>query len=123
MERKKTAWKKSRKFGDVYGGRRLPKLTDGLLKRVHSLETPSPTDNLPLLRRDNPSRDFFFPLNAELLLFHEVGHHIDWCSKHRRSSPNLKLSEEFADQYAFERTSLRGTTYRGASQAGNNPAL
>lgn len=215
MDRKHTAWKKSRKFGDVKGGRRWPKFADGLLRRVHSFKAPSQWDELPIVRVDNPSRDFFFPLSAqetlhelrrlpaehvagithlwlrrfkkseyergekplasfmcgrgvrmivlypwpkdrrlwlgtrkpsarvlklyepysealvhgadgwcleftdmalkdlytEFLLFHEVGHHIDWYTRHW-SKANKKQLEEFADQYAFERTSLRTTTYR-----------
>jgi len=61
--RKETAWKKSRKFGDVKGGRRFPKVTDNILKRFHSLQAPSPQDELPIFLRDNPSRDFYFPID------------------------------------------------------------
>lgn len=60
---KETAWKKSRKFGDVKGGRRFPKVTDNILKRFHSLQAPSPQDELPIFRRDNPLRDFNFPID------------------------------------------------------------
>jgi hypothetical protein len=60
-----TPWKKSRKYGDVYGGRTYPKIGDKVFNRAHSLERPSPQDMLPLIIEENPSRDFFFPLSAE----------------------------------------------------------
>lgn len=65
MDRKRTAWKKSRKFGDVYGGRNCPKLTDRIFCRLHSISPPSPQAELPIYIVDNPSRDFFFPLQAD----------------------------------------------------------
>lgn len=65
MDRRYTAWKKNRKFGDVYGGRRWTKREDNIFKRCHSLKPPLPTDSLPILIEDNPSRDFFFPISAE----------------------------------------------------------
>jgi len=63
-----TPWKKSRKYGDVYGGRKWPKIADRVFNRAHSIEKPSPTDVLPIVMQDNPSRDFFFPLSAEEIL-------------------------------------------------------
>lgn len=63
--RKTTAWKKNRKFGDVYGGRSRTKLSDNIFFRLHSIERPSEKDQLPILMEDNPSRDFFFPLSLE----------------------------------------------------------
>jgi len=65
MQRKMTAWKKSRKFGDVYGGRRRPKLADNIFQRFHELDRPGPDDGLPVLIEDNPSRDYFFPITAD----------------------------------------------------------
>ena len=65
MKRKFTAWKKSRTYGDIFGGRQRLKLDDNIFRRCHSLTRPSPDDDLPLIVQDNPSRDFFFPLNAE----------------------------------------------------------
>jgi len=59
-----TPWKKSRKHGDVYGGRTYPKIADRVFNRAHSLERPLPHDILPLIIEENPSRDFFFPLSA-----------------------------------------------------------
>ena len=65
ISRKHTAWKKSRKFGDVYGGRVRPQLVDNIFNRQHSLHAPGPQDELPVCMTDNPSRDFFFPVTAE----------------------------------------------------------
>lgn len=67
MNRKLTAWRKSRKFGDIHGGRTRLRLTDNIFKRCHSLKKPSINDDLPILIEDNPSKDFFFPLSV-----HEV---------------------------------------------------
>ncbi len=64
LSRKQTAWKKSRKLGDVYGGRRWPKLTDRIFNRAHSLQRPAPGEETPILLEDNPSRDHFFPLDG-----------------------------------------------------------
>ncbi len=36
--RKETAWKKNRKFGDVYGGRMAPKIADKIFNRAHRIE-------------------------------------------------------------------------------------
>ena len=65
VSRKHTAWKKSRKFGDVYGGRVRPRLVDNIFNRQHSLHAPGPQDDLPIRMTDNPSRDFFFPVTAD----------------------------------------------------------
>ena len=46
--RKDTAWKKSRTFGDLKGGRVKPKLADKIFARTHSLQRPSPGDGLPI---------------------------------------------------------------------------
>ena len=61
LVRKETSWKKSRKFGDVKGGRKQPKVTDGIFRKYHSLKPPTAHDNLPILLKDNPSKDFYFP--------------------------------------------------------------
>lgn len=206
VKRKQTAWKKNRKLGDVYGGRRWPKIADNIFSRCHSLERPGPHARLPILLNDNPSRDFFFPISAEeaeqaikalpnrdfdgithiwcrrisgteyrngsrpwaeficgsgvrvivlyawrrdmrfewvtkpsnritkdmqrfgielvrrggvwqinptlqqlrrfyiqYLLYHEVGHHVDWYFR-QWSSANIREVEEFADQYALQKT-------------------
>ena len=210
MDRRETAWKKSRKFGDVYGGRSAPKIPDRILSRAHSLSPPGPHDELPIFIVDNPSRDFLFPIDVDdirrelmrlpeddwstithiwlrrfkksdyergemplaeficgsgvrlvvlypwpvdlrlfisqkrpterqlklysrhqaqlihseegwflewelddlkdfyiqTLLFHEIGHNVDWYRRHW-SKANARQREEFADQYAYERTTKR----------------
>jgi hypothetical protein len=215
MDRKQTAWKKSRRFGDIFGGRTRLKIPDRIVRRAHSLNRPGPHDVLPLFIVDNPSREFFFPLTpdeirkelthvpkrdwsgithiwqrrfkkteyeagelplaeficgsgvrlivlypwpkdlrmpfgekkptdrrltffadyatdlrhsadhwylqwtaeavknfcVEVLLYHEIGHHIDWYHRHW-SKANRKSVEEFANQYAYERTSKRCLCYR-----------
>ncbi len=62
--RKETAWRKSRKFGDIFGGRTRPRLADNIFLRLHSLKRPSPGIELPIVMVDNPSRDFFFPVSV-----------------------------------------------------------
>ena len=210
MDRRETAWKKCRKFGDVYGGRNAPKIPDRIINRAHSLSPPGPHDETPIFICDNPSRDYFFPIepddirrelkhlpkddwssithiwfrrfkkadyeqgevplaeficgsgvrlvvlypwpidrrvfiskksptdrqlkiysgyetkliecedgwyleweHAELkdfyiqtLLFHEIGHNVDWYNRHWSKS-NVREREEFANQYAYERTTKR----------------
>ena len=207
MNRKLTAWKKSRKLGDIFGGRQKLKLDDNIFQRCHSLTRPTEDEEVPIILEDNPSREFFFPLTADdvvqalqalpkkdysqvthiwlrrlkktdyeagklpqaeficgsgvrlivlyptpkdmvvklgvkkpsrriinelgkwcsdisikngvwsakwslsvlkgyyinILLYHEVGHHIDWYYRHW-SSANRKQSEEYADQYAMQKT-------------------
>ena len=63
--RKHTAWKKSRRFSDVHGGRMSPKVTDRIIRRAHSLKPPDPGVETPICIEDNPSRDYYFPLSAE----------------------------------------------------------
>lgn len=63
--RKSTAWKKNRKFGDVFGGRRRPKIKDGIIRRTHSLAAPSEFDEIPVFMTENTSRDYFFPVTTE----------------------------------------------------------
>jgi hypothetical protein len=64
MNRTHTAWKKSRKFGDIYGGRTRLRLDDNIFKRAHSLKKPGINDQLPILIEENPSKNFFFPLSV-----------------------------------------------------------
>lgn len=63
-----TPWKKSRTFGDIYGGRQSRKFAENIFQRAHSIEPPNSQDQLPILIEENPSRDFFFPLNGEEVL-------------------------------------------------------
>jgi len=65
QNRKETAWKKSRKFGDVKGGRKRPKLADNIFNRQHSFLTPAKGEETPIFILDNPSRDLFFPVTVE----------------------------------------------------------
>ena len=64
-QKKFTAWKKNRKFGDVFGGRLRPKLKDGIIRRTHSLSEPSEFDQTPIFLADNTSRDYFFPVTPD----------------------------------------------------------
>ncbi|MEO6590608.1 MAG: hypothetical protein ABIP06_15035, partial [Pyrinomonadaceae bacterium] len=68
VSRKETAWKKSQKFGDVKGGRAFPKITDRIFNRQHSLQKPNETDELPIFIKDNPSKDFYFPIDETEIL-------------------------------------------------------
>ena len=65
QSRKETAWKKSRKFGDVKGGRKWPKIADNIFNRKHNLSPPSENEESPIFISDNPSRDFYFPISIE----------------------------------------------------------
>lgn len=62
---KPTAWKKNQKFGDIKGGRLRYKCKDGIVKRLHSLYPPTGLDEKPIFIIDNPSRNYFFPINKE----------------------------------------------------------
>ena len=64
-QKKSTAWKKNRKFGDVFGGRLWPKRKDGIIRRTHSLSAPSEFDQTPIFLADNTSRDYFFPVTPD----------------------------------------------------------
>ena len=63
--RKETAWKKSRTFGDIKGGRLRPKLADNIFNRQHNLLIPDKNDETPIYIVDNPSRDYFFPITVD----------------------------------------------------------
>lgn len=80
QSRKETAWKKNRKFGDVKGGRMRPKLADNIFARAHSLQKPAPGEDLPIFMTDNPSRDYFFPIESDEMR-RELAHlpRRDWC--------------------------------------------
>jgi hypothetical protein len=102
MDRKQTAWKKSRKFGDVYGGRELPKIANGIFRRVHSISPPSPLDKLPIYIVDNPSRDFFFPLEPD-----DIARELEYLPEADRSQithiwlRRFKKSEYIAGELPF----------------------
>jgi hypothetical protein len=65
--RSATPWRKSRTFGDIYGGRVRRRCVDNIFARAHSLRRPAADQPLPLLLEDNPSRDYYFPVAAEEL--------------------------------------------------------
>ncbi|WP_455586387.1 hypothetical protein [Bacteroides sp.] len=65
QNKKQTAWKKSRTFGDLKGGRMRVKLKDNILRRLHSLQRPSTLDECPIYMQENPSRDFYFPITVD----------------------------------------------------------
>ncbi len=65
QNRKETAWKKNRKFGDIHGGRNRLKCTDGFFKRFHNLQPPSEKDDRPIFLVENPSKDFYFPASVK----------------------------------------------------------
>ncbi len=70
QSRKETAWKKSRKFGDIKGGRHKNKWLNTVLNRFHNLDAPTDRDTLPIYIKDNPSRDFYFPVEISDLENH-----------------------------------------------------
>lgn len=63
--RKETAWKKSRKFGDVKGGRKRPKLADNIFNRQHNFSAPCENEETPIFIVDNSSRDLYFPVTVD----------------------------------------------------------
>lgn len=65
QSRKETAWKKSRKFGDVKGGRKWPKLADGVFNKRHSFTAPSEGEETPIFITDNATRDLYFPVSVD----------------------------------------------------------
>lgn len=64
QSRKHTSYRKNKKFGDVMGGRKRPKLTDNIFERQHNLSAPSEGEQKPIYIVDNPSRDFYFPIDV-----------------------------------------------------------
>lgn len=61
--RSKTPWKKSRTYGDIYGGRACQRMTDNIFARYHSLKPPTPGQHLPIFVEDNPSKGYYFPIS------------------------------------------------------------
>lgn len=98
--RKETAWKKSRKFGDVKGGRMKPKLADNIFNRQHSLLAPSENVETPIYMLDNTSRDMFFPITINEIkevLNKLSDHHTDnithiWFRKMKKNDYEKKES-------------------------------
>lgn len=65
QNRKETAWKKSRKFGDIHGGRMRLKCADGIFNRTHNLLPPSEGQDTPIFIVENTSRDFYYPVTID----------------------------------------------------------
>lgn len=65
QNRKETAWKKNRKFGDIHGGRTQLKCADGIFKRQHDLLPPTLEQEKPIFIVENTSRDFYFPVTID----------------------------------------------------------
>ncbi len=63
--RKETAWKKNRRFGEIHGGRERLRLTDNIFKRYHDLLPPAEGEERPVFFVENPSRDFYHPATVE----------------------------------------------------------
>ena len=60
----RTPYRKSRTYGDLHGGRTRRRFADNVFLRKHNLLAPGPGEELPIVRVDNPSRDFYHPLDA-----------------------------------------------------------
>ena len=56
---------KSRKFGDVKGGRKRPKLADNIFNRQHNFSAPNENEETPIFIVDNSSRDLYFPVSVD----------------------------------------------------------
>jgi len=52
---------------------------------------------------------------VEYLLYHEIGHHVDWYHRHW-SKANRRELEEAANQYAFCKTTRRSICYNAVSR-------
>ena len=65
QNRKQTAWKKNRKFGDIHGGRMRLKLADGIFNREHNLLPPTAEQETPIFIIENTSKDFYFPVTVD----------------------------------------------------------
>jgi hypothetical protein len=61
-------WRKSRTFGDVYGGRSRNRVTDGIFNRAHSIDPPGAHDALPIVLEDNPSKKMVFPAPSKKIV-------------------------------------------------------
>jgi hypothetical protein len=53
------------------------------------------------------------------LLYHEVGHHVDWYNRYW-SAANGKKLEDFADQYAIEKTATATQVFNRLQKAENS---
>jgi hypothetical protein len=65
QNRKQTSWKKSRKFGDIHGGRCRLKMSDNIFKRHHNLLALTEDQQRPVFIIENTSKDFYFPVTID----------------------------------------------------------
>lgn len=65
--RSTTPWKKSRTYGDIYGGRKRRRMADNIFARAHSIQRPNLDQPIPILIQDNASREYAFPVSAQEL--------------------------------------------------------
>ncbi|MBX7171116.1 MAG: hypothetical protein K1X72_09170 [Pyrinomonadaceae bacterium] len=100
ISRKETAWKKNRKFGDVKGGRTFPKITDRIFNRKHSLKKPSLNHELPIFIKDNPSKDFYFPV-TEVEILERIN---QLPTEHREKITHIWLRKVKKDDYENNET-------------------
>lgn len=64
QNRKETAWKKNREWGQLFGGRTRRRWTDNIVARLHTLQAPGEGAVLPIVMHDNPSSELYFPIEA-----------------------------------------------------------
>jgi len=98
-----TPWKKSRSYGDNYGGATRHREEDNIHARLHSLHSPSEFDDLPIMQVDNPSRDWFHPLSADQIRYalkalpYDEGDDITHVWLRRRANPLRNTQRGVAD--------------------------
>lgn len=113
QQRKATAWKKNKKFGNIYGGRMRQKCDDGIIKREHSLLPPAVGQTTPIYIVENPSRDFYFPVTVA-----EIKVMLDKLPKeHTKYLTHIWLDKVNKKEY------LNGKTYQGEFICGSKVYL
>jgi len=111
--RKFTAWKKNRKYGDVFGGRTLPKIVDNIFNQQHNLTPPQPDDEKPIFIIDNPSRDFYFPITVDEIksILRKLP------NEHTENLTHIWLQKTKKTDY------IKGETFQGCFICGSNVNL
>ena len=110
QNRKETAWKKSRKFGDIHGGRMRLKCADGIFNRTHNLLPPSEGQETPIFIVENTSRDFYFPVTID-----EIKETLKKLPKeHTKYLTHIWLDKVKKSEY------LKGETLQGQFICGSN---
>lgn len=113
QNRKATAWKKNRKFGDIHGGRMRLKCADGIFERHDSLLPPAPGQDIPVFMVENTSRDFYFPVSVE-----EIKSTLNQLPQaHTEAITHIWLDKVKKADY------LKGVTLQGAFIAGSSVYL